>query len=229
MVVGIKFAIIDTVLMMTMVYVFTCDQHRLDSELIIPFNASTKVSIKAGMDRISMHAYNSWIYSPEPRTIIMASIAIILCCALMLVVGTATAYPMRKEKFTNQDFVKAARYFWNENMGRDQHARAQEDVGKYQRAQEDIMGKYQRTQEDIMDQWNKEAEFEKEHQNDVYATRDAIDSEDDGDSDKGRNGDRATNERDDKKDTGDSEVESGIIEEAQEDPNKAKYNVVKEG
>ena len=161
MVVGIKFAIIDTVLMMTMVYVFTCDRHRLDSELIIPFNASTKVSIKAGMDRISMHADNSWIYSPEPRTIIMASFAIILCCAFMLVVGTATAYPMRKEKFTNQDFVKAARYFWNENMGRNQLAHAQEDVGKYQRAQEDIMGKYQRAQEDVMGQWNKEAEFEK--------------------------------------------------------------------
>ena len=104
----------------------------------------------------------------------------------MLVVGTATAYPMRKEKFINQDYVKAARYFWNENMGRDQRAHAQEDVGKYQRAQEDIMGKYQRAQEDVMDQWNKEAEFEKERQNDVYATRDTIDSEGDGDSNKGR-------------------------------------------
>lgn len=165
------------------------------------------------MDGISMHADNSWIYSPESRTIIMASIA--LCCAFMLVVGTATAYPMRKEKFTNQDFVKAARYFWNENMGRDQ--RAQEDVGKDQHAQEDVM-----------DQWNKEAEFEKEHQNDVYATRDAIDYEYDGEEDKGRVRDRATNQRDDNKD---SEVESGIIEETQEDPIKAKLlnNFLKSG
>ena len=200
----------------------------IDSELIIPFNASTTVrlSIKAGMDRISMHADNSWIYSPEPRTIIMASNSIaILCCAFMLVVGTATAYPMRKEKFTNQDFVKAARYFWNENMGRDQLAHAQEDVGKYQRAQEDIMGKYQRAQEDVMDQWNKEAGFEKERQNDVYATRDAIVSKDDGEyKDKERARDRDTKEKDDNKDTGDYEIESGIIEEAQEDPIKAKLN-----
>ena len=90
-------------------------------------------------------------------------------------------------------------------MGRDQRAHAQEDVGKYQRAQEDIMGKYQRAQEDVMDQWNKEAEFEKERQNDVYATRDAIDSENDGEKDKGGDGDRAINERGDKKDTGDSQ------------------------
>ena len=132
---------------------------------------------------------------------------------------------MRKEKFTNQDFVKAARYFWNENMGRDQ--RAQEDVEKYQRAQEDV-GKDQRAQENVMDQWNKEAEFEKERQNDVYATRDAFDYEYDGEEDKGRVRDRATNQRDDNKD---SEVESGIIEETQEDPIKAKLlnNFLKSG
>ena len=32
----------------------------------------------------------------------------------------ATAYPMRKEKMTNQDLIKAIRYLWNEEMRKDQ-------------------------------------------------------------------------------------------------------------
>ena len=44
----------------------------------------------------------------------------------MLVVATATAYPVHKEKMVNQDLIKAIRYLWNEKMRKDQYAEAME-------------------------------------------------------------------------------------------------------
>ena len=51
----------------------------------------------------------------------MASVSV-AAFTFMLVVATATAYPMLKEKMTNQDLVKAIRYLWNEELGKDQHS-----------------------------------------------------------------------------------------------------------
>jgi hypothetical protein len=133
----------------------------------------------------------------------MASIA--LCFAFMLVIGTATAYPMHKEGATNQqDLVEAIRYFWNERIGKDQRAEA------------------------AMDLWSKEAE--KDHQNDVYATRDDRkdehkdkdrDENKDKDKDEGssRARNRVTEERDGNKNS--VEVESGTIKKDHEDHIKA--------
>jgi hypothetical protein len=153
----------------------------------------------------------------------MASIA--LCFAFMLVIGTATAYPMHKEGATNQqDLVEAIRYFWNERIGKDQRAEA------------------------AMDLWSKEAE--KDHQNDVYATRDDREEGDkdenedenkDEDKDENKGKDKGEkNLKDQDKDEGSSrarnrvtdheerdgnknsvEVESGTIEKDQEDRIKA--------
>ena len=52
----------------------------------------------------------------------MTSISI-AALAFMLVVTTITANPVRnKEKLTNQDRLKAIKYFWNEEIGKDRGA-----------------------------------------------------------------------------------------------------------
>ena len=44
--------------------------------------------------------------------------------AFMLVVAMSTAYPVHKEKLTDQDLVKAIMYPWNEETKKDHHAEA---------------------------------------------------------------------------------------------------------
>ena len=44
--------------------------------------------------------------------------------AFVLVVATTAAYPVRKEKMTDNDLIKAIMYIWNEEMGKDQSAEA---------------------------------------------------------------------------------------------------------
>lgn len=52
---------------------------------------------------------------------VMASVSI-AAFVVILVIATATAYPVRKEKMTNQDIVKAIKYLWDEEMGKDLYA-----------------------------------------------------------------------------------------------------------
>ena len=51
----------------------------------------------------------------------MASVSIALSVCL-LVAATATAFPVRDEKMTNQDLVDAFRYLWNKRIQENQNA-----------------------------------------------------------------------------------------------------------
>lgn len=48
----------------------------------------------------------------------MGSVSIVTF-AFMLVVAMATANLVHKEKLTNQDPIKAIKYYWNEEIGKD--------------------------------------------------------------------------------------------------------------
>ena len=84
----------------------------------------------------------------------MASVSI-AAFTFLLVVATTAAYPMHKEKMTNQDLIKAMRYLWNEEMRKDQHTEAK-------------------------DRWNEEID-----QNSVYALKDNSDEKDNNEDGKG--------------------------------------------
>ena len=84
--------------------------------------------------------------------------------AFMLIVITATAYPMRKQKMMSEDLIKAINYLWNEEMGKEQHAGLQnEDTEK------DKIEKGNETKEGDgevkapMDLWKTEKDEDKDH------------------------------------------------------------------
>ena len=83
--------------------------------------------------------------------------------AFMLIVITATAYPMRKQKMTSEDLIKAINYLWNEEMGKEQHAGLQNEDTEKDKNEKGNESKEGDKVKAAMDLWKMEKDEDKDH------------------------------------------------------------------